>query len=85
MRHDVTIIAPLHISSELAYHASQMYAKNLAALVTLLAPKGELNLNFGDDIIDAVCIVADGEVRHNPTRLRLGMQPLSRQTAGAAK
>jgi proton-translocating NAD(P)+ transhydrogenase subunit alpha len=85
VRHDVTIIAPLHISSDLAYHASQMYAKNLAALVTLLAPKGELNLNFGDDIIDAVCIVADGEVRHNPTRLRLGMSPLSTQTVGSAK
>jgi NAD(P) transhydrogenase subunit alpha len=85
VRHDVTIIAPLHISSDLAFHASQMYAKNLTALVTLLAPKGELNLNFGDDIIDAVTIVADGDVRHNPTRLRLGMSPLSTQTAGSAK
>src|SRR5213592_1663129 len=85
VRHDVTIIAPLHISSDLAYHASQMYAKNLAALVALLAPKGALNLNFGDDIINAVCITADGEVRHNPTRLRLGLSPLSTQTAGAAK
>ena len=85
VREDVTIIAPLHISSELAYHASQMYAKNLAALVTLLAPKGELNLNFADDIIDAVCMTADGDVRHNPTRLRLGMQPLATQTTGSAK
>jgi NAD(P) transhydrogenase subunit alpha len=85
VRHDVTIIAPLHISSELAYHASQMYAKNLGALVALLAPKGELNLNMSDDIIDAVTIVADGKVRHNPTRLRLGMSPLPTQTAGAAK
>jgi NAD(P) transhydrogenase subunit alpha len=85
VRHDVTIIAPLHISSDLAYHASQMYAKNLAALVALLAPNGELNLNFGDDIINAVCVTVDGEVRHNPTRLRLGMSPLSTQTAGSAK
>ena len=85
VRHDVTIIAPLHISSELAYHASQMYAKNVAALVTLLAPKGELNLNFGDDIIDAVCIVANGEVRHDPTRLRLGMSPLKPTTVGAGR
>jgi len=85
VRHDVTIIAPLHISSELAYHASQMYAKNLAALVTLLAPNGEINLNFGDDIIDAVCIVADAEVRHKPTRLRLGMSPVSTQIAGSTK
>jgi hypothetical protein len=61
-----------------------MYAKNLGALITLLAPKGELNLNFSDDIIDAVTIVAGGEVRHGVTRQRLGMAPLTR-TAGAAK
>jgi NAD(P) transhydrogenase subunit alpha len=73
VQHDVTIIAPLHISSDLAYHASQMYAKNVAALVTLLAPQGELKLNFADDIIDAVVITANGEIRHAPTRQRLGM------------
>jgi H+-translocating NAD(P) transhydrogenase subunit alpha len=73
IQHDVTIIAPLHISSDLAYHASQMYAKNVAALVTLLAPQGELKLNFADDIIDAVVITANGEIRHAPTRQRLGM------------
>jgi proton-translocating NAD(P)+ transhydrogenase subunit alpha len=85
VRHDVTIIAPLHISSELAYHASQMYAKNISALVTLLAPKGELNLNFSDDIIDAVTVTADGQVRHEPTRKRLGMAPLKPSTVGSAK
>ncbi|HET6761527.1 MAG TPA: Re/Si-specific NAD(P)(+) transhydrogenase subunit alpha [Gemmatimonadaceae bacterium] len=76
VRHDVIIIAPLHISSDLAFHASQMYAKNVAAFVTLLAPKGELNLNFGDDIINAVCVTAAGEIRHAPTRQRLGMPKL---------
>ncbi|HJP86906.1 MAG TPA: Re/Si-specific NAD(P)(+) transhydrogenase subunit alpha [Gemmatimonadaceae bacterium] len=84
VRNGVTIIAPLHISSDLAYHASQMYAKNLVALVTLLAPKGELNLNFGDDIIAAVTIVAGGEVRHAATRQRLGLAPLT-QIAGVTK
>lgn len=83
--HDVTIIAPLHISSDLAYHASQMYAKNISALVALLAPKGELNLNFGDDIIDAVVITANGEVRHEATRRRLGMEPLKSPTVGSAR
>ncbi|HWL40245.1 MAG TPA: Re/Si-specific NAD(P)(+) transhydrogenase subunit alpha [Gemmatimonadaceae bacterium] len=71
VQHDVTIIAPLHISSDLAFHASQMYAKNVAALVTLLAPKGDLNLNFDDDIISAVCVTAGGKVRHAPTLARL--------------
>ena len=85
VRHDVTIIAPLHISSDLAYHASQMYAKNVAALVTLLAPKGELNLNFGDDIIDAVVVTANGEVRHEQTRRRLGLPALKQSTVEAAR
>jgi NAD(P) transhydrogenase subunit alpha len=85
VRHDVTIIAPLHISSDLAFHASQMYAKNVAALVVLLAPKGELNLNFGDDIISAVCVTAGGEIRHAPTRQRLGLPPAQPATVGSAK
>lgn len=84
VRHDVTIIAPLHISSDLAFHASQMYAKNVAALVVLLAPKGELNLNFSDDIINAVCVTAGGEIRHAPTRQRLGL-PAQPSTVGSAK
>ncbi len=73
VRNRVTIIAPLHISSDLAFHASQMYAKNVSALVTLLAPKGTLDLNLKDDIIDAVCVTAGGEIRHASTRERLGL------------
>ena len=71
IRNRVKIIAPLHISSELAFHASQMYSKNVSALVALLAPKGELELNFDDDIISAVCMTANGEIRHEATRQRL--------------
>ena len=85
VRHDVTIIAPLNISSDLAYHASAMYAKNVGALVVLMAPKGELNLNFGDDIINAVCVTAEGAVRHNPTRLRLGLPALKPPTVESPK
>ena len=85
VRNDVTIIAPLHISSDLAFHASQMYAKNVAALVVLLAPKGELNLNFGDDIISAVCITAEGDIRHGPTRQRLGMAQQQPSTVESAR
>jgi NAD(P) transhydrogenase subunit alpha len=85
VRHDVTIISPLHISSDLAYHASQMYAKNVAALVALMAPKGELVLNFSDDIIDAVVITANGEIRHEPTRRRLGLAPVEPSTVETAR
>lgn len=73
VQNGVKIIAPLHISSELSFHASQMYAKNVSALVALMAPKGALELNFNDDIIAAVCMTADGEIRHAPTRERLSV------------
>ena len=69
--HGVKIISPLHISSELAFHASQMYAKNISALVTLLAPEGQLKLDMADDIISAVCVTADGEVRNAGIMQRL--------------
>jgi len=71
----VQIIAPLHIASDLSFHASQMYAKNVSALVALLAPKGALELNLEDDIITAVCMTTGGEIRHAPTRDRLSPQP----------
>ena len=67
----VTIIAPLNISSELAYHSSQMYAKNLAALIALITKDGKLNLDMNDDIISAVCVTAGGEVRNATIRNRL--------------
>ncbi|HEY8832032.1 MAG TPA: Re/Si-specific NAD(P)(+) transhydrogenase subunit alpha [Gemmatimonadaceae bacterium] len=85
VQHDVTIIAPLHISSDLAYHASQMYSRNVAALVALLAPKGELNLNFADDIISAVVVTAGGEIRHAPTRQRLALSSTTPVTVERAK
>jgi NAD(P) transhydrogenase subunit alpha len=71
--HGVTIIAPLQISSDLSYHASQMYARNVAAFIALLAPKGALELNFGDDIIDATCVTSDGDIRSRSIRERLGL------------
>lgn len=71
MKHGVTVIAPLHISSDLAFHASQMYARNVAALVTLIAPDGTLKLDLQDDILAAVCVTADGAVRNPAISRRL--------------
>ena len=71
-KHGVTIIAPLHISSQLAYHSSQMYAKNVAALIALLTKDGNANLDMNDDIISAVTVTAGGEVRNPAIRSRLG-------------
>jgi len=71
VRHGVTIMAPLHISSDLAYHASHMYSKNVAALVTHLTKDGKLNLDLNDDITSAVCVTTGGEVRNAAVLERL--------------
>ena len=70
-KHGVTIIAPLHISSQLAYHSSQMYAKNLSALIALLTKDGKLKLDMNDDIIAAVTVTAGGEIRNQSILTRL--------------
>ncbi len=70
-KHGVTIIAPLNISSELAYHSSQMYAKNVAALIVLLTKDGSLNLDMNDDIISAVTVTSGTEIRNQSIRSRL--------------
>ena len=66
VEHRVTILAPLDLPSQLAYDASQMYARNVAALLMHFAPKGTMTLDFNDEITKAVVIAAQGEMRLAP-------------------
>lgn len=71
VRYGVTIIGPLNLPSEMAYTASQMYARNVTALVEHLAPRGELVFDFDDEITRGVVLTKDGEILHEPTLARL--------------
>ena len=42
IRHDVKIMAPLNVPSSMAEHASQLYARNIEALLGLMVRDGEL-------------------------------------------
>ena len=65
----VTIAGPLNLPSSVAYHASEMYARNLLAFLGLLvSPTGERTATFDDEILQASLLVHAGEVRHAPTR-----------------
>ena len=67
--HGVTIIGPQNLPARVAYHASQMYAKNLQSFLSLLVGKdGALTREFTDEILAASLLVHAGEVRHRPTR-----------------
>ena len=63
-RHGVTIISPLNLPSSMPIHASQKYSKNILNLLNHMIKKGELNLDFEDDIISSTCVTHDGEIRN---------------------
>ena len=64
----VKVIGPLDLPAELPGHASQLYSKNLENLLALmLGEGGKLEIDFEDDILDAACIVRDGEIRGERT------------------
>ncbi len=66
--HGVTIAGPLNLPSQSAFHASQMFAKNLQSFLDLLVTKdGALVTDYSDEILAASLLVANGEVRHQPT------------------
>jgi NAD(P) transhydrogenase subunit alpha len=63
--HDVTIIGPLNLPSEMPEHASMLYARNVQALLELLEGEdGALNVNFEDEVIAGACVVRNGEIVH---------------------
>jgi NAD(P) transhydrogenase subunit alpha len=61
-RHGVTIIGLTNLASSMPYHASQLYARNVAALLQHLAPDGELQLDFDDEITAGACVTRREEV-----------------------
>jgi H+-translocating NAD(P) transhydrogenase subunit alpha len=63
VRHDVTIVSPLNLPATLAEHSSQLFARNVQALLDLLVDEeGKLALDFEDEIVKGACIVRDGEI-----------------------
>jgi NAD(P) transhydrogenase subunit alpha len=68
VRNGVTIIGPINLPSSVPIHASQLYAKNLLALVQLMIKDKTLQINFEDDIIAAACITHAGEIRNQRVR-----------------
>ncbi len=61
--HDVTIVSPLNLPSDMPEHSSQLYARNVSALVELmLGEDGRLALDWEDEIIAGACITRDGQI-----------------------
>ena len=52
----VTVIGTRNLPSSMAFHASQLYSRNVGALLLHLAPEGELVLDWEDEITNGACV-----------------------------
>jgi NAD(P) transhydrogenase subunit alpha len=62
VREHVAIVGFTNLPSTMPYHASQLYARNVSALLHHLAPEGELALDFADEITGGACVTRREEV-----------------------
>jgi len=62
VEHDVRIIGGINLASEVPYHASQMYARNLTAFLLNLVKDGKLRLDANDEIVQETLLTRNGEI-----------------------
>jgi NAD(P) transhydrogenase subunit alpha len=73
LRHDVKILAPLNVPSTMAEHASQLYARNIQALLGLMiSAEGAIELDFEDEVIAGACITRNKEIVHEGAKAAAG-------------
>jgi NAD(P) transhydrogenase subunit alpha len=66
VKNGVTIVGDLNLPSTMPIHASQMYSRNVLALLNHLIRDGELVLDFDDEITRETCVTHDGRVLKGP-------------------
>jgi H+-translocating NAD(P) transhydrogenase subunit alpha len=67
----VSILGALNLPATVPTHASQLYARNIQALLTYLVRDGKLTLDADDEIARGATIVRNGEIVHEPTKAAL--------------
>ena len=56
VKHGVTIASPLNLPATMPEHASELYSKNITALLDLLITDGKLAPDFDDEVIAESCV-----------------------------
>jgi H+-translocating NAD(P) transhydrogenase subunit alpha len=70
----VTILGPANLASDAAFHASQMYAKNMTTFLAHLLKDGAIQIDTADEITRETLVTRDGQVVHPRVRAALGME-----------
>jgi NAD(P) transhydrogenase subunit alpha len=56
----------------MAEHSSQLYARNIQALLGLMIEDGALKLDFDDEVIAGACVTRGGEIVHEGAKAAAG-------------
>ena len=64
----VKIVGPVNLPASLPYHASEMYSRNLFNLLKPALPKGELSIDWNDEVFAGAVLTHDGQIKHEATR-----------------
>jgi H+-translocating NAD(P) transhydrogenase subunit alpha len=64
----VKIVGPLNLPASLPYHASEMYSRNLYNLLKPALAKGELAIDWNDEVFAGAVVTHDGQIKHEATR-----------------
>ncbi len=65
----VKIVGPVNLPAQLAYHASEMYSRNLLNfLKPALDKDGALAIDWNDEVFAQSCLTHDGAIKHEATR-----------------
>ena len=59
VKHDVTIASPLNLPATMPEHASELYSKNITALLDLLIKDGKLAPDFDDEVVAESCVTLE--------------------------
>jgi NAD(P) transhydrogenase subunit alpha len=68
----VRIFGPVNLPSTIPYHASQMYAKNIATFLKHLIKDGQMTLDREDEIVRETLVTHEGEIVHPKVREAAG-------------
>lgn len=71
----VSILGPANLPSEVPFHASQMYAKNISTFLLHLVEQGRLKLDLEDEIVRDTLICRGGNVVNPRVCEVLGIEP----------
>jgi NAD(P) transhydrogenase subunit alpha len=63
VEHGVTIFGPLNLPSEMPWHASTLYSRNLTSFVMAFWKDGRFEIDLTDEILRGALVTHQGEVR----------------------